>query len=490
MNYIQTMYKGSLALLTDFYQLTMANGYFKKGMKEREAVFNLFFRKNPFSGGYSVMAGLGLAMDYLESFGFESEDIEYLSSLKSQEGEPHFQDDFLKYLEDLTFSGDIDAQPDGSLIFPHEPLVRVKGPLIQCQLLETALLTLIGHGSLIATKASRIVSAAKDGTVMEFGLRRAHGIDGALSSSLAAYIGGCHSTSNVLAGKLFEIPVAGTHAHSWVMAFDSELEAFRAFAETMPLNCVLLVDTYDTIQGIKNAIAIGHELKMNNGQLRAIRIDSGDLAYLSIRARKLLDEAGLNETQIVGSNDLDEYLITNLQEQGARISMWGVGTKLITSYDQPALGAVYKLAAIRNSYGKWEETIKLSEQVAKINIPGILNVRRFYQNGRMVGDMIYDERDEVEKLQIIAPDDFTKSKTFKKGTEAYFLLKPLYRKGVKTGELPEFHESRKFHQEELLRLDPTSRRLVNPHVYPVGIERKLFDRRAALIMKYRDIKEN
>lgn len=485
-NYIQSIYKESLALLTDFYQLTMANGYFQKGMKDRESVFNLFFRENPYQGGYAVMSGLSLAMDYLEHFKFKKEDIEYLCELKGPEGRAVFQEDFLEYLAGMDFSCDVDAFREGSLIFPHEPVVRIRGPVIQCQLLETALLTLIGHGSLIATKASRIVAAAKGEPVMEFGLRRSHGIDGAITSSLAAFIGGCHSTSNVLAGKLFGIPVAGTHAHSWVMAFDSELEAFRAYADSMPDNCVLLVDTYDTRQGVRNAIEIGKELRQNGRELRAIRIDSGDLAYLSIQAREMLDEAGLKATEIVGSNDLDEYLITSLKEQGARISMWGVGTKLITSFDQPALGMVYKLAALQDPDIGWVDKVKLSEQASKINVPGMLNVRRFYQDDKMIGDMIFDERDEVESNQIIAPEDFTKSKRFRKGTDHKDLLIPLFRKGQKLVDLPGPDEARGFHLNELKKLDPTSRRLVNPHSYPVGLEKKLFDRRASLILKYRN----
>ncbi|XOV91713.1 MAG: nicotinate phosphoribosyltransferase [Bacteroidota bacterium] len=486
MNNLQRIYKESLGLLTDFYQLTMSYGYFKKGMAEREAVFNLFFRSNPFAGGYTVMAGLSEVIDYLNAFRFTQSDIEYLSTLKDANEEKYFDEPFLSYLKDLKFECSIDAQPDGSVIFPHEPIVRIRGPLIQCQLLETPLLTIIGHAALIATKASRITSVTGKEPVMEFGLRRAQGIDGALSGSLASYIGGCHSTSNVLAGKLFGIPVSGTHSHSWIMAFQSEIEAFKTWADVMPGNCVLLVDTYNTIEGVKNAVEVGLDLQKKGKKLKAIRVDSGDLAYLSIEARKILDDAGLTDTQIVGSNDLDEYLISTLKDQGAKITMWGVGTKLITSFDQPALGQVYKLAAIKNESGIWEDRIKLSEQNIKINMPGILNVRRFFSGGKMAGDMIFDERDQLEEYRIIAPDDFTKSKKFTKNTDHIDLLKPIFEAGRQVYDIPEYTETRTFHLEQRSLLDASSRRLVNPHVYPVGLEPQLFDRRSALILKLRN----
>ncbi len=486
MNNLTNLYRESLSLLTDFYQLTMSYGYFKKGMGDREAVFNLFFRSNPFAGGYTVMAGLSQVIDYLNNFKFSESDIAYLRSLRDGDGQLFFDDEFLSYLQNLRFECTIDAQPDGSLIFPHEPVVRVRGPLIQCQLLETPLLTIIGHAALIATKASRITSATGDEPVMEFGLRRAQGIDGALSGSLAAYIGGCHSTSNVLAGKLYGIPLSGTHSHSWVMAFQSELEAFESYIEVMPGNSVLLVDTYNTLEGVRKAIQVGKKLKAKGRILKAIRVDSGDLAYLSAQSRKLLDQAGLNETQIVGSNDLDEYLITTLKDQGAKITMWGVGTKLITSYDQPALGQVYKMAAIKNDHGEWVEKIKLSEQNIKINIPGLLNVRRFYLNEKMAGDMIYDERDQLEEYRIVAPDDFTKSKKFTSNTVFKDLLMKVFDAGKLTYKIPEYSETRTFHQEQRQLLDSSSRRLVNPHVYPVGLEPQLFDRRSALILIFRN----
>ena len=486
MNNLERIYKESLGLLTDFYQLTMSYGYFKKGMAERESVFNLFFRSNPFSGGYTVMAGLSQVVDYLNNFRFSSSDIDYLATLKDTDGSYYFDETFLKYLSDMKFECTIDAQTDGSIIFPHEPVIRVRGPLIQCQILETPLLTIVGQAALIATKASRITSVTGEEPVMEFGLRRAQGIDGALTGSLSSYIGGCHSTSNVLAGKLFGIPVSGTHSHSWVMAFQSELEAFEAYADVMPGNCVLLVDTYDTLEGVKKAVKVGLDLRQNGKKLNAIRVDSGDLAYLSIEARKILDHAGLIDTKIVGSNDLDEYLISTLKGQGAKISMWGVGTKLITSFDQPALGQVYKMTAIQNKAGEWENRIKLSEQNIKINMPGILNVRRFFVKGKMAGDMIFDERDKMDDYRIIAPDDFTKRKKFEMDTEYKDLLEPVFDKGNQIYDVPSFDESRRYHLNQRNLLDASSRRLVNPHVYPVGLEPKLFERRANLILKIRN----
>lgn len=486
MNNLQRIYKESLGLLTDFYQLTMSYGYFKKGMAEREAVFNLFFRSNPFSGGYTVMAGLSRVIDYLNNFKFSASDIDYLATLKDGEENAYFDEAFLAYLADMKFECTIDAQPDGSIIFPHEPVIRVRGPLIQCQILETPLLTIVGQAALIATKASRITSVTGDEPVMEFGLRRAQGIDGALTGSLSSYIGGCHSTSNVLAGKLFGIPVSGTHSHSWVMAFQSELEAFEAYAEVMPGNCVLLVDTYNTLEGVRKAVKVGLDLKEKGKKLKAIRVDSGDLAYLSIEARKILDVAGLKDTQIVGSNDLDEYLIASLKDQGASITMWGVGTKLITSFDQPALGQVYKMTAIRNKDGEWENRIKLSEQNIKINMPGILNVRRFFVNGKMAGDMIFEERDKMDDFRIIAPDDFTKRKKFGMDTQYEDLLKPIFEQGNQSYKVPSIEESRQYHLKQRNMLDASSRRLVNPHLYPVGLEPKLFERRSELIIKLRN----
>ncbi|MFM2418693.1 MAG: Nicotinate phosphoribosyltransferase pncB2, partial [Pseudomonadota bacterium] len=383
-------------LLTDLYQLTMAHGYFRCGRVADEAVFHLFFRKLPFHGGYAIAAGLEPVLDFIADFKFADDDLAFLRSLTGHDGAALFGADFLDYLRGLRLSIDIDAVPEGSLVFAHEPLLRVRGSLIEAQLLETTLLNIINFQTLVATKAARVCGAARGEPVLELGLRRAQGIDGALAASRAAFIGGCTATSNVLAGKRFGIPVRGTHAHSWVMSFDTEREAFEAYADAMPNNCVLLVDTYDTLAGVQNAIAVGERLRQRGKRLLGIRLDSGDLAWLSVEARKLLDQAGFHDTTIVASNDLDEQLIESLKHQEAAISVWGVGTKLVTAYDQPALGGVYKLSMIARNGGPLAPRIKLSEQVAKISNPGIQQVRRYTQNGQLVADCIYDEAEGIE----------------------------------------------------------------------------------------------
>ncbi|MFP5504089.1 MAG: nicotinate phosphoribosyltransferase, partial [Candidatus Sericytochromatia bacterium] len=378
MAYQTLPYNQSLALLTDFYQLTMAYGYWKTGTDRHEAVFHLYFRKNPFKGGYTVAAGLAFAIDMLEHFRFDESDLAYLGGLTGNDGQPVFEPAFLDYLRDMRFECDIHAVPEGTIVFPNEPLMRVQGPLIQCQLVETVLLNIINFQTLIATKAARVCEAAQGEPVLEFGLRRAQGMDGGLSASRAAYIGGVSATSNVLAGKLFDIPVKGTHAHAWVMSFDDEFAAFQAYAEAMPNNCVFLVDTYDTLEGVRNACKVGRWLRDRGHKLAGVRLDSGDLAYLSIEARKILDEEGFPEATIVASNDLNELIIESLKHQGAKISVWGVGTQLATAFDQPALGGVYKLSALRAPGEDWKYKLKLSEQAIKISNPGILQVRRFH----------------------------------------------------------------------------------------------------------------
>ncbi len=343
------LYKPSLALLTDLYQLTMASAYWKTGTHRKEAVFNLHFRSNPFSGGYSVACGLAEVVEYLEQFRFDEKDLDYLQSLRGNDAQPLFAGEFLDELRRMEFNWDVDAIPEGTVVFANEPLIRVRGPILQCQLLETTLLNLVNFQTLIATKAARICGAARGQPVLEYGLRRAQGIDGALSASRAAYVGGCAATSNLLAGRLFGIPVRGTHAHSWVMSFEDEAEAFNAYADAMPNNVVFLVDTYNTLEGVRKAAEIGQKLAASGHRMIGIRLDSGDLAWLSIEARKILDAVGLTDARILATNDLDEYLIENLKNQGAKIDTWGVGTRLITAYDQPALGGVYKLTAIRDS---------------------------------------------------------------------------------------------------------------------------------------------
>lgn len=495
MKITKDLYSASMALLTDLYQLTMAYGYWKSGRAGQRAVFNLFFRNNPFEGGYTIACGLEYVVDFLNNFHFSAQDLGYLADVKGSDGEPLFEEAFLSYLAELRFTCDIDAVPEGSLVFPHEPMVRVSGPILQCQLIETPLLNLINFQSLVATKASRIYLAAGGAPVLEFGLRRAQGIDGALAASRSAYIGGCTSTSNVMAGKLFGIPVSGTHAHSWVMSFDEEREAFETYAAAMPNNCVLLVDTYDTLDGIRNAIHVGLEMKKNGRKLLGVRIDSGDLAYFSQKAREMLDAAGLNDVRVVASNDLDEHLIQSLKVQDARIDVWGIGTKLVTAYDQPALGAVYKLSAIEKDQ-EWQNKIKLSEQAAKMNIPGIQQVRRFYDGRQYVGDMIFDIRNEEvtkgtkKKLLMIDPMDVTRRKIFNtEKLEFEDLLVPVFREGKPVYHLPGIEEIRTRHKQQLDMLDKSVKRFVNPHIYPVGLEEQLFAAKTDLILKLRKVKE-
>ncbi|HYM62403.1 MAG TPA: nicotinate phosphoribosyltransferase, partial [Thermoanaerobaculia bacterium] len=464
----------SLALLTDLYELTMAYGYWRAGKESEEAVFHLFFRENPFDGGYTVAAGLDAVIQYLDDLRFREADLEALRGISGNDGKRIFSEEFLQHLSDLRFACDIDAIPEGTVVFPQEPMVRVRGPIVQAQIIESALLNLINFQSLIATKAARLSYAARGDAVIDFGLRRAQGIDGALSASRAAYIGGCDGTSNVLAGALFGIPVKGTHAHSWVMSFDSEPEAFEAYAEVMPNNCLLLVDTYDTLKGVANAIEVGKRLRARGRTLIGIRLDSGDLAYLSIEARKMLDAAGLKDAVIAASNELDEQIITSLKDQGARIDMWGVGTRLVTGWDQPALGGVYKLSAIRGKGGEWEHKVKLSEQTIKISNPGILNVRRFVRRGEAAGDMIWDEAGPAASRTMVDPLDQTRRKSFD-GEEAIDLLVPIYRGGARVYESPSLAAIRKHREEQLDLFHPGIKRFVNPHRYPVGLEQHLFD---------------
>lgn len=480
------LYRPPLALLTDLYQLTMAYGYWKLGRAEQEAVFHLFFRKPPFAGGYAVAAGLGPALEYLQGFRFDESDIQYLGTLTGNDGERLFEAEFLNYLAALKLTVDVDAMPEGTVAFGQEPLLRVRGPILQCQLLETPLLNIINFQALIATKASRISAAAKGEPVLEFGLRRAQGIDGALAASRAAYVGGCAATSNVLAGKLYGIPVKGTHAHSWVMSFDAEGESFDRYAEVMPNNCVFLVDTYDTLEGVRQAVEVGRKLRASGHEMVGIRLDSGDLAYLSIEARKILDEAGFQKASIVASNDLDEQIIENLKSQGAQIAVWGVGTKLATAYDQPALGGVYKLGALRNSDGTWQPKVKLSEQVIKTSIPGTLQVRRYEDTEGLIGDMIYDENSGTDERGIIVDaKDPTRRKKIASKANATDLLDPALREGAVVANPETLDAIRARAKENLGRLHPTIRRFLNPHEYPVGLDIGLHELRNEMIQQAR-----
>ena len=380
------------ALLTDLYQITMAYGYWKNGIHDRQATFHLFYRKAPFGESAAIVAGTCPALDYLEKLSFNDEELHYLENLKGVDGTTLFEKAFLDYLKTMEWQLDVEAIPEGNLVFPNEPILRVSGPIIQGQLVETALLNMINFQTLVATKAARICTAAEGDDVMEFGLRRAQGPDGALSASRAAYLGGCMATSNVLAGFKYGIPVKGTHAHSWVMSFDSEDEAFDAYADALPNNVILLVDTYDTIEGVKKAIQVAKKLTQNGHQLLGIRLDSGDLTMLSIAARKLLDEAELHHAKIIASNDLSEHSIRELKNNGAKIDVWGIGTKLGTCHDQPALGGVYKLGAIEDSAGNKLPKVKLSNDPIKVSNPGTLQVARCVsQDGHITQDIIYDE---------------------------------------------------------------------------------------------------
>lgn len=476
-------------MLTDLYELTMAQAYHTAGVADIEACFHLFFRESPFGGGFALCAGLEQAVDWLDGLRFTDEDLTYLSSQRGNDGEPLFRDDFLEMLRDLRFECDVEAIPEGTVVFPREPLLRLTGPLPQCQLVETALLNHINFQTLIATKAARCCLAADGDPVIEFGLRRAQGPDGGLSASRAAWIGGCTATSNTLAGRVFGIPVAGTHAHSWVMAFDSEIEAFEAYADAMPNNVTLLVDTFDTLQGVRNAVAVGNRLRERGAELAGIRIDSGDLAWLSRQARAILDEGGFPHARIVASNELDEYLMSSLKDQGAAIDVWGVGTKLVTAWDQPALGGVYKLSAIRRAGEPWTPRVKVSEQTAKVTTPGVLGVRRYRDaEGHMVGDMIYDVHHDIpEAPTIVDPADSARRKRFSQTDTPEELLVPVYRGGRKVWAAPPLSEVRERARRSLDELDPTIRRFVKPHSYPVGVEKSLSDVRTALVFRARGV---
>lgn len=466
-------------LLTDLYQLTMACGYWQLKMHETESVFHLLFRRNPFRGHYALNCGLGTVIDFLNSWRFETDDLNYLATLKNAKHEPLFPEAFLTYLQHLKFNCDVDAIPEGTVVFPNEPVLRIKGPILQCQLLESPLLNIINFQTLIATKAARVCKAATPDPVIEFGLRRAQGPDGALSASRAAYIGGCTSTSNALAGKLFNIPVSGTHAHSWVSAFPDELTAFNKYAEVMPHNCVLLVDTYDTIKGVKHAISVGEKLRAEGADLLAIRLDSGNMAELSIKARKMLDEAGFNQTQIIASNSLDEYVISDLKKKGATITTWGVGTHLTTAYDQPALDGVYKLSALKNKNGDWEYKLKLSEQAVKISNPGCHQVRRFFCNNQYVTDVIYDINLGISDTPEFELFDKNANKIRLDDYDAFVdLLEPVMRKGRPVKPFETLHHIRHLAIKEVKHFYQQQQR---DQIYPVGLEKNLFELKQALI---------
>lgn len=479
----------SSPMLTDLYQLTMAFAYWRTGITDTQACFHLYFRENPFGSGYAVACGLAQAIEYIQNLRFTREDVAYLATLPGRDGTSLFLGEFLEWLHAFRFTGDVMAVPEGTVVFPNEPLLRVTGPIAECQIVETALLNLINFQTLIATKAARVWHAAAGDPVIEFGLRRAQGPDGAISASRAAYIGGCAATSNVLAGQRFGIPVGGTHAHSLVMAFDSEIDAFLAYAEAMPNNAVLLVDTYDTLDGVANAIQAGRRLRELGSDLGGIRIDSGDLAWISIRARQLLDETGFADTKIFASNELDEYTVESLKEQGAQIDIWGVGTRLVTGHEQPALGGVYKLSAIRRPGEGWVPRVKVSEQAAKVTTPGLLRVRRYVDaDGGFLGDMIYDELVSPQgDCVMVDPADATRRTTYEVGSASEELLMPVFERGRLVYRGSSIMDAREHTLSQLARLDPSHRRFLNPHVYKVGIELGLYERKNALILAARGI---
>ncbi len=486
MTTLTQLYRPSLALLTDLYQLTMARGYWSLGLAEREAVFHLFFRKNPFRGGYAISCGLAAAADYLAALRFDDDDLRVLSELTGNDGGPLFPPGFLSYLSDMEFSCDIDAMPEGTVAFPHEPLIRVKGPLLQAQLVETALLNIVNFQTLIATKSSRICRAAAGDAVLEFGLRRAQGIDGGLAASRAAYVGGCAGTSNVWAAKLYGIPVKGTHAHSWVLVFDGEVEAFEAYASALPNNCVFLVDTYDTIEGVHRAVAVGRALRARGFEMVGVRLDSGDLSALSKGARQILDDAGFPDAAVVASNDLDEHRITALKADGAPIGVWGVGTRLVTAHDQPALGGVYKLSAIRDEDGAWQYRVKLSEQPIKVSNPGVLQVRRFTDAaGRWLGDAIYDE-DTGPGTTLIDPMTGQTLAELPTDAAGADLLQPIFRGGQRVGAMESLTEIRTKAAAQIAAMPPEVARLSEPAHYPVGLEPRLQALKLALMDAARD----
>ena len=476
------LYGQSLTLLTDLYQVTMAYGYWRTGMANREAVFHLFFREHPFGGGYTIACGLEPALKFIENFRFDESDRNYLASLEGNDGKPLFDPAFLDELGNLRLECDIDAIPEGTVVFPHEPLLRVRGRLLECQLLETPLLNLINFQTLIATKAARVTQAAGDDPVLEFGLRRAQGIDGGIAASRAAYVGGCAATSNLLAGKLYGIPVKGTHAHSWVMSFETEAEAFRAYADAMPNNCVFLVDTYDTIEGVREAIRAGTVLRETGHEMVGIRLDSGDLAALSKEARRLLDDAGFREAAIVASNDLDEYAIAELKGRGAAIGVWGVGTRLATAHGQSALGGVYKLSAIRDTAGNWQYKIKISSEAGKSSNPGILQVRRFSDGGTFSGDVIYNEEDAPEADWVLASmETGATTAMLPAPARGEDLLRTAVRGGKVVAECPPLPELRRRAKEQISRFPESVRRLREPRVYSVGLEQGLYRLRAQML---------
>lgn len=468
------------ALHTDKYQITMMYAHWKNGTHQKKRAFDLYFRHLPFGNGYAVFAGLERAVQYLENLRFTEEDIAFLARQPER-----YDPEFLDLLRTFRFQGDVYAVPEGTIVFPNEPLLRLEGNVMELQLVETALLNFIGYQTLIATKAARIRTVAGDDLIMEFGTRRAQESAAAVWGARAAYLAGFDATSNVRAGERFGIPIIGTHSHSWVQDFENELEAFRAFARAFPEQSVLLVDTYDTLRsGVPHAIQVGLELKRQGKRLAGIRLDSGDLSYLSKQARKMLDEAGLTDTRIVASSDLDENTILNLKAQGACIDSWGIGTKLITAYDQPALGAVYKMVA-RMEQGQWIPTIKISSNPEKVTTPGLKNVYRIVdkRTGKAQGDLITHVGDRVDETTPLLLFDPVHTYRKKRVTHyrAIELLHPIMRNGKRTADLPSLEEIRRYHREQRSLFWEEYLRLLNPEEYPVDLSEKLWKMKQDLV---------
>ena len=482
------MNKRNLTLLTDLYELTMMQGYFHAENANETVIFDAFFRTNPDGNGFSIAAGLEQVIDYVKNLHFDQEDIDYLRTVGL------FTEDFLVYLKTFRFTGDIYAVPEGTIVFPREPLIKVIAPIMQAQLVETAILNIINHQSLIATKASRIVHAARNDGVMEFGLRRAQGPDAGIYGARAAMIAGCIGTSNVLCGQMFDVPVKGTHAHSWIMSFPDELTAFRTYAKLYPSACILLVDTYDTLKsGVPHAIQVFKEMREAGIPLTfyGIRLDSGDLAYLSKEAKKMLDAEGFTDAVISASNDLDEHLISSLKDQGATINSWGVGTNLITSKDCPSFGGVYKLAAILDrDTGKFIPKIKLSENEEKITNPGNKTIYRIYsrESHKVIADLIclVDEHyDETNSLLLFDPVATWKKTLLAPGTYTMReLLIPIFKDGVCVYESPKVMEIREYCQKEKETLWEETKRLVNPHEVHVDLSNELWHMKQQLLDDY------
>ncbi len=478
----------NLTLLTDLYELTMMQGYFREKDANETVIFDAFYRSNPVQAGYSICAGLQQVIEYIENLHFEKEDIDYLRSTGL------FGEDFLSYLADFRFSGDIYAIPEGTVIFPREPLIKVVAPIMEAQLIETALLNIVNHQSLIATKAARVVYAAQGDGVMEFGLRRAQGPDAGIYGARASMIAGCVGTSNVLAGKMFDVPVSGTHAHSWIMSFPDELTAFRTYAKMYPDACILLVDTYDTLgSGVPHAIQVFKEMRESGIQSKkyGIRLDSGDLAYLSKKAKQMLDDAGFTDAIISASNDLDETLITSLKLQGAAINSWGVGTNMITSKDCPSFGGVYKLAAIMDKQtGKFTPKIKLSENAEKITNPGNKTIYRIYnkENKKIIADLIClveEQYDTNRSLLLFDPIETWKKTHLAPGCYTMReLLVPVFKGGKCVYQSPSVMEMRDYCKQEMETLWEESKRLEFPHRVHVDLSNELWNMKNQLLDSY------